>query len=164
MKKSDDNQKIYREFSEKLLSMMMLAHQLFFRKTMLPLPLNQCILLSIVNAAEKENELLTMQEISQRTRLSKQQLTPLANKLVQDNYLTRQSYPKDRRFIQLMLTEKGRQVIASSENQIIQRIEKVSSEFPAEEIMDNYQILQNLIEFFKRIKASEERTHRHGKI
>lgn len=164
MKKSDDNQKIYREFSEKLLSMMMLAHQLFFRKTMLPLPLNQCILLSIVNAAEKENELLTMQEISQRTRLSKQQLTPLANKLVQDNYLTRQSYPKDRRFIQLMLTEKGRQVIASSENQIIQRIEKVSSEFPAEEIMDNYQILQNLIEFFKRIKASEERTNRNGKI
>ncbi|AKP45707.1 Transcriptional regulator MarR family [Bacillus smithii] len=52
-----------------------------------------------------------MTQLAQNINISKQQLTPLIAKLAENNYVEKAKNDRDRRFVKLMLTEKGKETV-----------------------------------------------------
>lgn len=55
---------------------------------------------------------ISMTQLAQKINISKQQLTPLVNKLEGKSYLTRIQDRNDKRIVKLMLTEKGKKLVS----------------------------------------------------
>jgi DNA-binding MarR family transcriptional regulator len=54
---------------------------------------------------------ISMTELAQHLRISKQQLTPLIRKLEEKNYVIKEQDSTDRRVVRLMLTETGKDIV-----------------------------------------------------
>ncbi|MBA2875749.1 MarR family winged helix-turn-helix transcriptional regulator [Thermaerobacillus caldiproteolyticus] len=54
---------------------------------------------------------ISMTQLAQNLRISKQQLTPLIRKLEEKDYVVKVQSSTDRRFVILTLTEKGKQIV-----------------------------------------------------
>ncbi|MEJ9210383.1 MarR family winged helix-turn-helix transcriptional regulator [Bacillus smithii] len=54
---------------------------------------------------------ISMTQLAQNINISKQQLTPLIAKLAENNYVEKAKNDRDRRFVKLMLTEKGKETV-----------------------------------------------------
>jgi DNA-binding MarR family transcriptional regulator len=54
---------------------------------------------------------ISMTELAQHLRISKQQLTPLIRKLEEKDYVIKEQDATDRRVVILMLTEKGKDIV-----------------------------------------------------
>jgi DNA-binding MarR family transcriptional regulator len=54
---------------------------------------------------------ISMTRLAKNINISKQQLTPLVNKLEEKEYLIKRQDVSDRRYVKLMLTEKGKNLV-----------------------------------------------------
>jgi len=54
---------------------------------------------------------VSMTQLAQKISISKQQLTPLIKKLEENHYVIKARDDNDRRFVKLMLTEKGKKTV-----------------------------------------------------
>ena len=106
--------------SETFLRIIVAIHRNFFRQMKLPLPINQ---FSVLKVLDNEGA-LTGRDLGDLLSISKQQLTPLLDKLEKRTYILRRPMPTDRRFTEISLTAEGRQVIASFDEILRQRIER----------------------------------------
>ena len=106
--------------SETFLRIIVAIHRNFFRQMKLPLPINQ---FSVLKVLDNEGP-LTGRDLGDLLAISKQQLTPILDKLEKRTYILRRPMPADRRFTEISLTEEGRQVIASFDEILRQRIER----------------------------------------
>lgn len=106
--------------SETFLRIIVAIHRNFFRQMKLPLPINQ---FSVLKVLDNEGA-LTGRDLGDLLAISKQQLTPLLDKLEKRTYILRRPMPTDRRFTEISLTAEGRQVIASFDEILRQRIER----------------------------------------
>jgi len=70
----------------------------------LPLPLSQCQTLSFI----AEHERTTMQEVARYFRIRAPSATLLVDELARAGYVKRKSSPRDRRKVELELTQKGK--------------------------------------------------------
>lgn len=106
--------------SETFLRIIVAIHRNFFRQMKLPLPINQ---FSVLKVLDNEGP-LTGRDLGDLLAISKQQLTPILDKLEKRTYILRRPMPTDRRFTEISLTEEGRQVISSFDEILRQRIER----------------------------------------
>ncbi|MBE3570539.1 MAG: MarR family transcriptional regulator [Bacillales bacterium] len=54
---------------------------------------------------------VSMTQLAQNINISKQQLTPLIAKLAENNYVEKARNDRDRRFVKIKLTEKGKETV-----------------------------------------------------
>jgi len=110
IQKVDRNQTI-----EYLLSYMPLFHKIFFRQVHVNKPPRQR--LQLLFHIKKDNG-KPMCHYGQKLLISKPNMTTLANKLIKEGLLERQADEKDRRIINLMITQKGENFLKFHKNHL----------------------------------------------
>ena len=110
----------YEILSETLMGIVVAIHRNFFRQMRLPLPINQ---FSVLKVLDNEGP-LTGRDVEEMLAISKQQLSPILDKLEKNACILRRPMLSDRRFIEISLTDEGRQIISSFDEILRQRIER----------------------------------------
>lgn len=110
----------YARLSETFLRIIVAIHRNFFRQMKLPLPINQ---FSVLKVLDNEGP-MTGRDIGDLLAISKQQLTPILEKLEKCAYIRRRPIPSDRRFTEISLTAAGEKLISSFDEILRQRIER----------------------------------------
>lgn len=116
------------DLSEKFMQMLFVVHYHFFRQTAFPIPASHfgtLLVLSDLGPA-------TISDISTCLHMSKQQMTPIINKLVRSGLVSRSTPPADRRCTLLELTAQGQAILGNHSEKIrlrfIQGLEKLPPE------------------------------------
>ena len=89
-----------------LFDIMMTYNHKLWRTAALPLPLNHFAVMYIF--FEKEDTFATVTELAKHLSISKQQMSPIIDKLVKKEFIKKTCLSKDRRYSQISLSEKGR--------------------------------------------------------
>ena len=116
----DSTQKNKREISQKFMDTLLVVHQHFFRPLAIPLPANHFAVLIVL----KDGGPITITAVGKLLLMSKQQMTPILDKLAKYDCIIREPLPADRRFTQVSLTRKGNNIIEDFNEQLRLRIEK----------------------------------------
>lgn len=96
-----------RSLSEQFLDTLMLLQINFYRKKKLPIPINQYALLMVISLEEE----MTGGEASDILKISKQQTSSIADRLVSQGFIQKVPDAKDRRRTLLKMTEAGEEII-----------------------------------------------------
>ena len=114
--------------SKDFLETLMLIHVNVFRNKQLPLPLNQYVLLMFINTEGA----ITNSSASEMLKISKQQMSTVAERLLEQGYISKNTDCRDRRRCLLELTEKGREIIRQQNEYVRKkfedRLQKLSGE------------------------------------
>ena len=114
--------------SKDFLEALMLIHVNVFRNKQLPLPLNQYVLLMFINTEGA----ITNSSASEMLKISKQQMSTVAERLLEQGYISKNTDCRDRRRCLLELTEKGREIIRQQNEYVRKkfedRLQKLSGE------------------------------------
>ena len=111
--------KDYRTLSAAFMAVLFTVHQNFFRKATITLPINHFTVLMILH----DEGPMTIRDMGQILVMSKQQMTPILDKLAKQDCISRTALPHDRRFMQVSLTPKGNTIIEDFNEQLRLRIE-----------------------------------------
>lgn len=85
---------------------MMNNHRIWKMMSM-PLPINHFVVLFFLES----NGSMTISEIAQSLSISKQQMSPIIDKLEKKELIAKKNMAKDKRFIQARLTRKGKSLL-----------------------------------------------------
>ena len=105
--------------SKDFLETLMLIHVNVFRNKQLPLPLNQYVLLMFINTEGA----ITNSSASEMLKISKQQMSTVAERLLEQGYISKNTDCHDRRRCLLELTEKGREIIRQQNGYVRKKFE-----------------------------------------
>lgn len=125
---------------------------LFYRKFMMPgefssqkhMPPSHTQVLLLLH----ENGVLTVSEIGQRLAISRPNMTPLLNKLMQEELVERHYSEKDRRVILISLTEEGKSLVGQYQQFILSKLQEhfqPLSEDEQAQLIHSLQTIQTLI-------------------
>jgi len=138
-KKVDQNQTI-----EYLINYMPLFHKIFFRKVYSNKPSRQYLQLLI---HIKKDSGKPMRYYGQKLFISKPNMTTLADKLIKEGLLERQTDENDRRIINLMITPKGKEFLEfhkrNLKKSIIKRLEVLEDE-DIQKLNDSFEKIQKI--------------------
>jgi DNA-binding MarR family transcriptional regulator len=94
---------------------------------------------------------LSMSELADEMRISKQQLTPLIRKLIDCKLLSRKTDPDDRRIVRLEVTENGRSTLEDLFNEVKLALVGRLKELPVSELDELGQMLKRILVILKSI-------------
>ncbi|EEK71708.1 Transcriptional regulator, MarR [Bacillus mycoides] len=125
---------------------------LFYRKFMLPgefssqrhMPPSHTQVLLLLH----ENGTLAVSEIGKRLAISRPNMTPLLNKLIQEELIERHYSEKDRRVILISLTTEGKMLVSQYQQFILGKLKEnfqTLSEEEREKLIYSLKTIQNLI-------------------
>lgn len=106
--------------SEKFMQMLFVMHYNFFRQTAIPIPANHFGVLLVIS----DHGPSTISDLCTYLRMSKQQMTPIINKLVKNGFLSKSKPPADRRCTLLTMTNKGQAVLDRHSAKLRERFEQ----------------------------------------
>ncbi len=93
-----------------------------------------------------------MSELAQEMQISKQQLTPLVNKLINQGLLAKNEDENDRRIVRIEVTEKGRKMVKEIFAEIkIDLVEKLRL-LSEQELAELDQMLKRILEILKSVE------------
>ena len=118
------------DLSEKFMQMLFVVHYHFFRQTAFPIPASHfgtLLVLSDLGPA-------TISDISTCLHMSKQQMTPIINRLAKDGFITKAISPEDRRYTNISLTPKGQELLDGHSENIRKRFEQGALHLSPDEI------------------------------
>ena len=115
--------------SEKFMQMLFVTHYNFFRQTAIPIPANHFGVLLILS----DHGPSTVSDLCIYLRMSKQQMTPIINKLAKNDLLSKSKPPADRRCTLLTMTEKGQAILDSHRAKLRERFEQGLARLPAKD-------------------------------
>ena len=98
--------------------------------------------------AEKDNP--SMKDVSDYLSITPPSATSLINSLVEARQLERVHDKDDRRFVRLVITPKGKTVLASGFKKITTRMRRVLSNLNAKERSDLFKILEKLARAYQK--------------
>ena len=113
-------EKDYKTLSVAFMAALCAVHQNFFRKATITMPVNHFTVLMILH----DEGPMTIRDMGKLLVMSKQQMTPILDKLAKYDCIIREPLPADRRFTQVSLTRKGNNIIEDFNEQLRLRIEK----------------------------------------
>ena len=93
-----------------------------------------------------------MSELAHEMMISKQQLTPLVCKLLEQGLLVRKADENDRRIVRLEISDRGRKTIARLINEGRQDLIKRLSVLPAGEMDELERMLIRVLEILKNVE------------
>jgi DNA-binding MarR family transcriptional regulator len=95
---------------------------------------------------------LSMSELAHEMMISKQQLTPLVCKLLEQGLLVRRADENDRRIVRLEISDQGRKTIMRLINEGRQDLMKRLSVLPASEMDELERMLIRILEILKNVE------------
>lgn len=95
---------------------------------------------------------LSMSEMAQEMKISKQQLTPLVCKLIDHGLLVRKTDENDRRIVRIEVTEKGRSMYEELLPAIKRALMEKLKRLPAEELYELEQMLKRTQEILENVE------------
>jgi DNA-binding MarR family transcriptional regulator len=93
-----------------------------------------------------------MSELAHEMMISKQQLTPLVCKLLEQGLLARRADENDRRIVRLEISDRGRKKIAKLIKEGRQDLMKKLSVLPAGEMDELERMLKRTLEILKNVE------------
>ncbi len=120
----------YTALSENFMNALCALHQSFFRQTATPTPANHFLVLLLLQNEGPTN----ITRMSQRLGMSKQQLTPIIDKLMKNHYINKKSLAEDRRCNLVTLTDTGQRILDESREELRLRFRDRLSELTPTEI------------------------------
>lgn len=81
-----------------------------------------------------EKTSMTMTELANDMLISKQQLTPMIDKLIDGNFVVRENDKDDRRIIKISLTDEGRELLQAQTNEVLDILRKKFESVNSEEL------------------------------
>jgi DNA-binding MarR family transcriptional regulator len=90
-------------------------------------------------------------ELGSKLGVSKPNVTPLVDKLIKKGYVSRLSDEKDRRVINISITEKGRRFIAGRRRVLAEKIKQNLSSLKTEEMDALYSSLETFRDIISRV-------------
>lgn len=112
--------------------------------------LNSSLLIRILDLL-RQKEILTMKEIANEMKISKQQLTPLINKLIQMDLAIRESDDADRRIVRIKITSKGLTILETFQNDIAENIKTRIIDWNEADILSLQNALSTLYLYIDKI-------------
>lgn len=91
-----------------------------------------------------EHDVLTVSEIGKRLCISRPNMTPLLNKLIDDKLINRQSSENDRRVLIVSLTEKGMAFVNDYKQYILDKMRESMQNLEEDELTKLDESLQTL--------------------
>lgn len=91
-----------------LFDLLMLYNHKIWKTTPQPLPLNHLIVLFYL----RNNGTSTISEIAHHLSISKQQMSPIIDKLTKKEFIERKNLTNDRRYSQISISKKGTQFLS----------------------------------------------------
>lgn len=119
------------------------------RHTMSPLQLNTLFTLGFEGPQ-------TMSQLCGCIGVFKQQMTPLVDKLVEMDLVTRSQDPDDRRTVIISISNKGHEFMESTKADCANSIQMLMKDFPDEDIQTVNRASLDLIEVFKKLPDYDE--------
>lgn len=119
----------------------------------LEIELKPCLSILQYNALliMKNNETLTMSELSNKMFISKQQLTPMIDKLIDNGLVERIPNMKDRRIINVKLTEGGYEFLRSSKTEMTKSLKKRMEVFDENEVTTLLKAINDIYDITKKL-------------
>lgn len=99
-----DNSEMISEIYFDLFDIMVTNNHRMWRMMSLPLPLSHFIVLFFL----RNNGMTIISEIAHSLSISKQQMSPIIDRLVKNGLIEKKCLAKDKRFVQVNLTRKGK--------------------------------------------------------
>ena len=100
----------YNALSEKFMKALYALHQSFFRQTATPIPANHFLVLLLLRNEGPSNTT----RMGQRLGMSKQQLSPIIDKIVKNGYISKRLLPEDRRCSVISLADGGNAILGQN--------------------------------------------------
>ena len=123
-----------KEIAENFSHLLTIFHQNFIQPLSIPLPLNHFGTLICLG----NNGTQTIGELSSKLKISKQQMSPIIDKLHKSGYITREQDKTDRRSVNISITSEGYDLLSAHHDNIVhlfeQRLETISNINNLEEI------------------------------
>ena len=119
----------------------------------LELEINPCLSILQYNALfiMKNNETLTMSELSNKMFISKQQLTPMIDKLIDNGLVERIPNKKDRRIINVKLSAGGYEFLRFSKAEITKSLKKRMEVFNEDEVKTLLKAINDIYDITKKL-------------
>jgi len=133
--------------SEKFMRFLFHFHQNFFRQTILPLPVNHFAALVMLD----DKKALTISTLSEKLAISKQQMSPIIDKLVKSGYVAKNTLPNDHRCINISLTQEGKTLLEKNRKAHQSRLEKNLAVLSADELSDFDITLNHMDKLFAKV-------------
>lgn len=93
-----------------------------------------------------------MTELACEMQISKQQLTPLVDKLINQGLLAKKADENDRRIVRIEVTEHGREMVREMFTEIRSDLVEKLSLLPEEELAELDQALKRILEILKSVE------------
>jgi DNA-binding MarR family transcriptional regulator len=95
---------------------------------------------------------LSMSELAAEIKISKQQLTPLINKLIDSNLAARKTDENDRRIIRIEVTPAGRDTIHTLLTEMRQTFRKRIQKLPEADLAELEQMVRRITQILRSIE------------
>ncbi|WP_010236694.1 MarR family winged helix-turn-helix transcriptional regulator [Clostridium arbusti] len=99
----------------------------------------------------KNNEILTMSELSNKMLISKQQLTPMIDKLIDNGLVERMINSKDRRIINVKLSEGGDKFLRDAKSEMTIKLKKRMEVFNKNEMNTLLKAINDIYDITKKL-------------
>ncbi|MDF2504217.1 MarR family transcriptional regulator [Clostridium sp.] len=99
----------------------------------------------------KNNEILTMSELSNKMLISKQQLTPMIDKLIDNGLVERMINSKDRRIINVKLSEGGDKFLRDAKSEMTIKLKKRMAVFNKNEMNTLLKAINDIYDITKKL-------------
>lgn len=141
------NSKARRRLAEDLANLIPTFHQKFIYEVNFPVPPNHFLTLIRLHSHGTQ----TITHLSERLLISKQQMSPIIEKLLKSGFVTRKQNPKDRRCVEISLTEKGFAVLQGHHDTMVRNLEKKLASFNEQEMRELDDNLQGFFNLFNKL-------------
>ncbi|OGO07605.1 MAG: hypothetical protein A2Y92_04260 [Chloroflexi bacterium RBG_13_57_8] len=149
--------------ADDLLSMPPLIFRLIRRKLVMTTSTETDVDIKLLHVeimkALRENGTHHPAAIGEKLLIAKAQMTHLIDKLVELGFVTREMDPTDRRTINLVLTDKGSQVMEEQESLVINAVRENMASLTDEELKTLSTSLRNLRDVLLKLQQPVQNTH-----
>lgn len=136
-----------KQLSDEFIDFLFTFHKNFFHQMTFPVPANHFMtLVSLL-----DHGTLTITTLSEQLSISKQQMTPIIDKLSKNGYVERHTDVRDRRCTNVTLTEKGTKLLSVQDSVTKMLFEKRINLLSNTEITSFDQSLKVLAPLFKKM-------------
>lgn len=134
--------------TEALANLLPLIHQKFVRQANFPVPpIHFFTLVCLYDHGAQ-----TVTELSKHLQISKQQMSPIIEKLFRSGCVARQKDPGDRRNTRISVTDAGYQILESHHRRLLELLCEKLKQLTDEETAQFYTATKNFNRFFAKLR------------
>ena len=155
MKNNQNNNKKIIDIYFDLFDIMMNYNHKLWRTIALPLPLNHLVVMYFLYNNKGESS--TISEIANHLSISKQQMSPIIDKLLKKSFIEKHCLSNDRRYSQIYLTKQGNDFLEEHQQQRRLNFIQYMTDLSDEDVIKFDESVKNVKKMIK--KMFEESQH-----